>query len=168
LQVQVPADPRLIGLLDKLVEEVTPGGRGIAAWLALLRAHATLVRELAVDLVEETGLTLGDYDVLAQLVQAGGALRMTDLAEKAYSSRSGMTRRVDRLVEQALVTRAETSADGRGVMVALTEVGVSRFKETAPAHIRRVAELFVAPLDDQELAIVELAMRKVTRSCTFG
>ena len=168
MQVQVSGDPKLLGLTDKLVAEVTPGGRGIAAWLALLRAHATLVRQLAVDLVEETGLTLGDYDVLAQLVQAGGALRMTDLAERAYSSRSGMTRRVDRLVEQALVTRAETSADGRGVAVALTERGVSRFKETAPAHIRRVAELFVEPLDDEELATVERAMKKVARNCTFG
>ena len=37
--------------------------------MALLRAHATLVRQLAVDLVEETGLTLGDYDVLSQLAQ---------------------------------------------------------------------------------------------------
>ena len=168
MQVQAPGDPRLIRLTDELVEEVTPGGRGIPAWVALLRAHATLVRQLAVDLVEETGLTLGDYDVLAQLVGAGGALRMTDLAERAYSSRSGMTRRVDRLVEQGLVTRAETSADGRGVMVTLTEAGVSRFKDTAPAHISRVAELFVAPLDDEELAAVERAMKKVTQSCTFG
>ena len=97
-----------------------------------------------------------------------GALRMTELADRAYSSRSGMTRRVDRLVEQDLVTRTETDADGRGVVVALTENGVARFKETAPLHIRGVAELFVAPLDDRELAIVEQAMKKVTRNCTFG
>ena len=166
--MQVPPDPSLAGLTDKLVAEVHPGGRGISAWLALLRAHATLVRQLAVDLVEETGLTLGDYDVLAQLVQAGGALRMTELAERAYSSRSGMTRRVDRLAEQGLVSRAETSADGRGVVVALTDSGISRFKETAPLHIRRVAELFAAPLDDHELEVVERAMKKVARKCTFG
>lgn len=166
--MQVPADSRLTGLVDKLVGDVHPGGRGIAAWLALLRAHATLVRQLAVDLVEETGLTLGDYDVLAQLVQAGGALRMTELADRAYSSRSGMTRRVDRLVEQGLVSRTETDADGRGVVVTLTQKGVSRFEETAPIHIRRVAELFVTPLDDEELAAVERAMKKVTLNCTFG
>lgn len=166
--MQAPGDPRLAGLVDELVAETVPGGRGIAAWLALLRAHATLVRQLAVDLVEETGLTLGDYDVLSHLTMAGGALRMTDLADRAYSSRSGMTRRVDRLVEQGLVSRTETDADGRGVIVRLTDKGISRFKETAPIHIRRVAELFVAPLDDQELAIVERAMKKVTLNCTFG
>ena len=166
--MQVPAGPRTPNLVDQLVEETTPGGRGIAAWLALLRAHATLVRQLALDLVEETGLTLGDYDVLSQLATAGGALRMTELADRAFSSRSGMTRRVDRLVEQGLVRRTETNADGRGVAVTLTDQGVSRFKQTAPIHIRRVAELFVAPLGDQELAVVEQAMKKVTRNSTFG
>lgn len=166
--MQVPADHGLARLTDELVEEIVPGARGIAAWLSLLRAHATLVRQLAVQLVETTGLTLGDYDVVAQLVQAGGALRMTELAERAFSSRSGMTRRVDRLVEQALVSRTDTNADGRGVVVSLTDAGVARFKETAPVHIRGVAELFVAPLDDDELAVVERAMKKVTRSCTFG
>lgn len=166
--MQVPGDPEIAGLIDKLVAEEIPGGRGIGAWLALLRAHATLTRHLAVQLVEDTGLTLGDYDVLSQLVTAGGALRMTELADKAYSSRSGMTRRVDRLVEQGLVSRTETDADGRGVLVRLTDVGLARFKETAPIHIRDVGELFVAPLDDSELATVERAMKKVTRNSTFG
>jgi len=39
---------------------------------------------------------------------------------------------------------------------------------TAPAHIRRVAELFVARLDDEELAVMERALKKVTLNCTFG
>ncbi|HEV2476964.1 MAG TPA: MarR family transcriptional regulator [Candidatus Dormibacteraeota bacterium] len=165
--MQVPG-PGIVELVDQLIAESAPGRRGIDAWLALLRAHATLVRQLALDLVEQTGLTLGDYDVLSQLAFAGGALRMTELADRAYSSRSGMTRRVDRLVEQGLVSRTETDADGRGVVVTLTEKGVSRFKETAPIHIRGVAELFGAPLDDQELAVVERAMKKVTLKSTFG
>jgi DNA-binding MarR family transcriptional regulator len=166
--MQVPAGSGIAAMVDKLIAETVPGARGIPAWLALLRAHATLTRQLAVDLVEETGLTLGDYDVLSQLAFADGALRMTELAEKAFSSRSGMTRRVDRLVEQRLVSRTEIDADGRGVLVTLTDSGMSRFKETAPIHIRRVAELFAAPLDDQELAVVEGAMKKVTRKSTFG
>jgi len=45
---------------------------------------------------------------------------------------------------------------------------VARLSATAPAHIRRVAELFVGPLDDEELAVLERALKKVTQSCTFG
>jgi DNA-binding MarR family transcriptional regulator len=166
--MQVVPDPNIARLIERLVAEVVPGGRGIATWMALLRAHATLVRQLAVDLVEETGLTLGDYDVLSQLALAGGVLRMTDLANRAFSSRSGMTRRVDRLVGEGLVGRTGTDTDGRGVVVGLTKAGLGRLSATVPAHIRRVAELFVAPLDDQELAVLERALEKVTLKCTFG
>ncbi len=166
--MQVVPDPRISGLIDRLVSEAVPSRRGIDAWLALLRAHATLTRQLAVDLVAETGLTLGDYDVLSQLAFAGGMLRMTDLANRAFSSRSGMTRRVDRLVEENLVRRTGADADGRGIVVALTKAGVARLSETAPVHIRRVVELFVDPLDDQVLAILESAFRKVTLNLTFG
>jgi hypothetical protein len=38
----------------------------LAAWQALLRSHATLMRELERDLEKETGLALAGFDVLAQ------------------------------------------------------------------------------------------------------
>jgi len=62
-------------LLDRLVAQGVPGGRGLGAWQALLRAQATLIRQLDKDLEEETGLALADFDVLAQLALAGGELR---------------------------------------------------------------------------------------------
>jgi DNA-binding MarR family transcriptional regulator len=99
-------------------------------------------RRLAGDLVQATGLSLGEFDVLAQLAVAGGELRMSELAGRALSSRSGMTRRVTRLVEESLVTRTTDDADARGVVVALTEAGIARLAEAAPVHLRDVVELF--------------------------
>src|SRR6266850_5542254 len=96
--------------LPILAREV-PGGRGLPAWDALLRAHATLLRQLETDLESKTGLALADFDVLAQLAIAGGSLRMAELAERALISRSGMTRRVTRLVHEGLVSRAHVGAD---------------------------------------------------------
>ncbi len=156
------------GLLDRLVARELPGRRGLDAWTALLRAHATLLRRLETDLERETGLALADFDVLAQLANAGGELRMTELAARALISRSGMTRRVARLVRAGLVRRASADADGRGVLVALTDAGVARLTETAPAHARAIAKLFVAQLSDEELAALESALDKVTLDCTFG
>jgi DNA-binding MarR family transcriptional regulator len=126
------------------------------------------MRQLETDLERETGLALADFDVLAQLALAGGELRMTELANRALISRSGMTRRVARLVDEGLVRRGDTAADGRGVVVALTDAGVARLTETAPVHARGVAEHFVSRLDDQELAVLESALDKVTIDCTFG
>lgn len=145
-----------------------PAMRGLAAWRSLLRAHATLIRRLETDLETDTGLPLADFDVLAQLALAGGELRMTELAARALISRSGMTRRVARLVDEGLVHRAGADADRRGVVVGLTEAGRARLDETAPVHLRGVATLFLSKLDDNELALLERALDKVTIDCTFG
>jgi DNA-binding MarR family transcriptional regulator len=93
---------------------------------------------------------------------------MSELAAQAYSSRSGMTRRIDRLVDERPVTRVNSDADGRGVVVALTEAGVMRLAEAAPIHLRQVNELFVAKLADAELSTIATALDKVAVECTFG
>ena len=165
---QAALEPNVAGLLDRLVAEALPGKRGLGAWRALLKAHATLMRQLATDLQTKTGLSLGDFDVLGQLADAGGSLRMTELADRTLSSRSGMTRRIDRMVEEGLVRRAGAGEDARGVVVSLTAAGVQRLTETAPIHLRKVSELFVTPLDDKELAALENILEKVTLDCGFG
>src|SRR5580765_255692 len=137
--MQALSEPDVAGALDRVVADVLPSGRGLAAWSSLLRAHATLLRQLETELEKETGLALADFDVLAQLAIAGGELRMATLANRALISRSGMTRRVARLVDQGLVRRAGADADGRGVVVALTDAGVARLTETAPVHVRGLA-----------------------------
>src|SRR6266566_8140868 len=155
-------------LFDRLVEDQVPGRRGLQAWRSLLRAHATLTRRLDTELEQETGLALADYDVLAQLAQAHGELRMTELADRALISRSGMSRRVARLVDEGLVRRDKAGTDGRGVVVALTEAGIARLTQTAPVHARGISKLFVAQLNDRELAVLERALNKVIVDCSFG
>ena len=54
----------VVGLLDRLVAKELPSG--LEAWDSFLRAHATLMRRLEVDLAQATGLALADFDVLAQ------------------------------------------------------------------------------------------------------
>src|SRR5438876_1813529 len=168
LRMQVPSTPDVAGLLDRLVTRELPSASGLDAWDSFLRAHATLMRRLEVDLAQATGLALADFDVLAQLARAGGELRMTDLADRALISRSGMTRRVARLVEEGLVRRANADADGRGVVVALTDAGIARLTETAPVHLRGASDLFLAQLDDHELAVLKKALHNVTVDCTLG
>src|SRR5213595_1040421 len=124
--MQVRSKPDVAAVFDRLTANELPGRRGLEAWRSLLRAHATLMRQLEEDLEKKTGLSLADFDVLAQLALAGGELRMADLAARALISRSGMTRRVARLVGEGLVHRTNAAADGRGVLVALTEAGVTR------------------------------------------
>jgi DNA-binding MarR family transcriptional regulator len=166
--MQEPATTDPAAVLDRLIKENLPDPRGLGAWRSLLRAHASLMRELATDLAMKTRLPLGDFEVLAVLASAGGELRMTDLASKAFSSRSAISRRIDRMVEEGLVGRKNSDSDGRGVVVRLTEAGMARLVEAMPVHLEGVSKLFLEPLDDEDLAVLERALDEVSLNCSYG
>src|SRR3954453_17736264 len=166
--MQLTKDRDVAAELDRAVAAEMPRTQALDAWRTFLQAHATLVRRLETDLEAATGLALADFDVLAQLAQAGGRLRMTELADKVLISRSGMTRRVARLVDDGLVSRCSAETDARGVVVSLTQAGGDRLLETAPVHARGINELFGAHLDDMELDALLATLSKVDVDCSFG
>jgi DNA-binding MarR family transcriptional regulator len=166
MQPSQPKDPS--DLIAGIVREEVPNPRAIDAWTAFLRAHATLMRALDSDLRAKTGSGINDFDVLATVAYAGGSMRMADLAERAYSSRSGMTRRVDRLVAEGLVARTGTGADGRGVVVQLTPAGTNRIAKLARVHMQEIRRLFVDRLTEDKLAALEAMLLKVCVDTTFG
>ena len=158
----------LVEKREELIDQLYPERRGLDAWAAFIRAHATLSREMDVRLQESSGCSLPDFDVLSQLADAGGRLRMTELADRVLVSRSGLTRRVARLEEEGLVERCAADDDGRGVVVCLTDDGVKRMVETTRVHAEDVKTLFITQLDDRELAVIARALRKVIVDCNFG
>lgn len=165
---QVPTRRDTAVALAELVRKGISRHSGAVAWRAFLHAHATLMRRLDSDLRAKTGSGLNDFDVLAQLGEARGSLRMTELAERVFSSRSGMTRRVDRLEAEGLLRRVAPDRDARGVLVSLTEKGVRRLEQVAGPHLEAVNDLFVSRLDDKELAALARMLRKVTVKTSFG
>jgi DNA-binding MarR family transcriptional regulator len=123
-----------------------------AAWGAFLRSHATILRELDDELQAEHQLALGDYDVLVNLAQAPGRrMRMCDLADAVVMSRSGLTRRVERLEGAGLVRRAKSGRDGRTVEAALTEAGLERLREANLTHLAGVQDRFLRHFSPEDL-----------------
>ena len=93
---------------------------------------------------------------------------MTELAEQAFSSRSGMTRRVERLVGEGFLCQSSDDQDGRGVVVALTDAGVTRRRRLRRFILHGVARLFVSELTDHEVRALTRMLRKVWVDTTFG
>ena len=88
----------------------------LRAWRGLLRAHACLARRLDAELDQTHGLPMTSYEVLHHVQEAsGGRMRMSDLAEQAQLSRSGLTRLVDRLERERLLERCSCDHDARGI-----------------------------------------------------
>ena len=135
---------------------LSPHDQRLVAWSTFLRAHARVMRELERELQAEERLALTDYDVLIQLAQAGEhRLRMSELADRLVLSRSGVTRLIDRLVNEGLVERAMCDTDRRGQWAALTDAGVERLRRASPTHLRGVAEHFLDRLGPDDLAQLE-------------
>lgn len=134
---------------------------GMLAWRMFLTAHATVIRRLDAELEMRESLSLSDFDVLAQLHFAGGTLRMRDLADGVLLSRSGMTRRVDRLETAGYVSRAACETDRRGSMASLTDAGRQRLLRALPVHLQGIADYFLAPLGVDELASVRTTLAKL-------
>ncbi len=134
----------------------------LGAWRSFLRAHAAITHKLEAELVAEQDLPLASYDVLLQLAEAAHRrLRMTDLAGRVLLSRSGLTRLIDRLEREGLVTRAACPNDARGTHAVLTEAGASRLRSAAPTHLRGVSEHVTARLTESELEQLRHLMGKL-------
>ncbi len=102
---------------------------------------------LDAELEQAHGLAVPEYEVLLVLTESGDKhLRMSELADAALLTRSGMTRLVDRLERQGLVRRERCPADGRGTFAVITEEGAARFAAARPTHIAGVRRLFLDPL----------------------
>jgi DNA-binding MarR family transcriptional regulator len=143
---------------------VTP--ERLDAWRAFLQAHASVVGALETELEAERDLPLPWYDVLVSLSDAGGRLRMQDLAERVLFSRSGLTRLVDRMAGAGLVTRERCEDDRRGTFAVLTPTGSARLREAAGVHLRGIHDHFTKHLSDADVRALTAALDKVLRGET--
>ena len=131
------------------------------AWRLFLEAHASLTRILERELMDERQLPLTWYDVLVQLEEAGGSLRMHELADRLLLSRSATTRFVERIEKQGLVERRACPEDRRGTHVVLTDGGKDVLRNAAPIHLSGVEEHFSGRLTAADTRALIRALGKL-------
>jgi DNA-binding MarR family transcriptional regulator len=83
------------------------------------------------------GLDAPSFDVLAALRRAGEPYQLTPTAlmRTALVTSGAITQRLDRLEEKGLITRGRSNADGRAVVVTLTEAGRTALDAALPDHL---------------------------------
>lgn len=103
------------------------------------------------------------FDVLIRLARTeGNALRMSELAAQSSLSPSGLTRAVDRLQDQGLVTRRTCPQDKRGSFAELTPAGREMMERAIPEHLAHIDELLsqlFSPTEEAELAALLRRLR---------
>jgi DNA-binding MarR family transcriptional regulator len=139
-----------------------PRDARLAPWRAFVIAHARVRRRLDDDLRVEHALSLPEYEALLFLAEAADRrLRMSQLADSLILSRSGVTRLVDRLVDDGLVERSQCATDARGAEALLTDAGVDRLRSAARTHLRGIRDYFLDAIDAADLAAIERVLGEV-------
>ncbi|WP_111766450.1 MarR family winged helix-turn-helix transcriptional regulator [Nakamurella deserti] len=128
--------------------------RQMDAWVLFVHAHARLMARLGADLDAAHEVPLGTYDVLVQLSQCGGKLRLKDLLDRVILSQPGLSRRVERLEAAGLVERRPDPNDGRGVVVVLTRAGRYALRSAAVVHMAGIDREFTHDLTDEEAEVL--------------
>ncbi len=125
--------------------------RELDAWRSYIETTADLSSALEADL-NETGLTLGDYQVLVFLSEADDrAMRMCDLAANLQLSPSGLTRRLDGLVRNGYVDRLPSSVDRRVMLAVITEAGAAKLAGAYPVHLASVRTHIIDRLEPADV-----------------
>src|SRR5207248_7130274 len=93
------------------------------------------------------------YQILVMLSEAPGrTLRMSELADKTWSSRSRLSHAVDRLEDRGWVQRLSCPSDKRGAFAVLTDAGYAVLEAAAPSHVESVQLLVFDQLTPEQVA----------------
>jgi DNA-binding MarR family transcriptional regulator len=108
------------------------------------------------------GLTAPSFAVLVTLARLGGESGVSQrrLADELRLTPGTVSVRIDRLVEEGLVTREPDPNARRNVLVALTPRGRDLFERVVPAHLANEARL-VSALTDPEQKLLGDLLRKL-------
>ena len=123
-----------------------------AAWEGFVHAQARMMQKLGRELDEAGKIPLDTYDILVQLAENGGRVRLRDLVNKVVLSQPGLSRKVARLEEEGLLERLPDPNDGRGVLVRMTRSGRAALRTAAVVHIAGIEREFTSRITDDEAA----------------
>lgn len=141
---------------------VDRGKTSLRLWLRLIACEGLLEHDLRTRMRERFGLTLPQFDVLAELARFDEPINMTELSKRLMVSNGNVTGVIDRLVREGLVARSRSPEDRRAHLIALTPEGGSTFRRVAAEHERWVEEA-LGGLDSDELeALTALLTRTQT------
>ncbi len=134
----------------------------VQAWIQLHRSHRLLIEKVESSLKNAGLPPLTWYDVLLELNrEKSKGLRQYEIGEKILLSKHNLSRLIDRLEKNNLVTRHVCVEDGRGNCVKITSEGVNVMKKIWPVYSQSIQENFGVKLDSSELLELVRILKKL-------
>jgi DNA-binding MarR family transcriptional regulator len=134
------------------------------AWRAFMHARHRLNARLNQHLVQDSGLSDADYEVLAVLSgHPTGHMPAQELGALVRWEKSRLSHQVRRMQERGLIVREPNSADGRSAMICLLPAGRRAIEDAAPDHVRNVRRHFIDLFTPAELDALAALNERVLR-----
>ena len=80
---------------------------------SIVEAYGRMRKVLAQELEETQGLNLSWFEVLLRISRSGGQMKMADIANQVVITTGGITKLMDKMVEQGLIKRTPCNEDRR-------------------------------------------------------
>lgn len=148
-------------MVDRTATKGRPEGRVLFSQLLrnpyealLTKAHAGLAAAGFADSYPSWGSNIFHY-------LRGGGLRLTELAERAHTTKQAMRYTVNRLEEAGYVERVPDPADGRAKIIRLTERGWE-LRRTADEIVVRMEEECTRRLGEERMRQFESLIKEVS------
>lgn len=137
----------------------------LMAFTMFVVANARLSTKLASVVEAGGGMAADVYDVLVTLEYAPGhKLRLNELADKIVLSRSGLTRRLDRMENDGYIERHKCSTDRRGAYAVLTDKGREAREAAWPRYREAIRAHFGDRMTEGEARQLGAVMKRVLES----
>lgn len=130
------------------------------AWRDVFEAYAAIIDLLQAEMRDEVGVSITEYDVLLHLAEMPAPVRMHELANAVVISKSGLTRVVDRMEQDGLLTRVPIAGDRRSMAIAMTRDGERVFRDARTVHRRGIKKHFTDHLQDGEVDVIRAAFSR--------
>ncbi len=130
-----------------------------------VEAHSKLSERVSSAVQEGGGVALDVYEVLSALAaEPDGRMRLSELADRIVLSKSGLTRRLDRMEKVGLALREGCSDDRRGSFAVLTEKGRAAWEAAWPRYREAIRAHFGDRMTEGEARQLGALMKRVLES----
>lgn len=134
----------------------------LGAWAGTIRAVRQALERIEAALKARGLPPLAWYDVLIELRRAPeGRLRLNEVGGRVLLSKSNVSRLIDRLETQRLVTREACADDARGAFAVITPAGRAVMRRMWPVYHDTLRACFLDHLDERETARLAELMRRI-------
>ncbi|MCX4595717.1 MarR family winged helix-turn-helix transcriptional regulator [Streptomyces sp. NBC_01549] len=134
------------------------------AWRTFVHAHHQLGVRLQRHLLQDSGLTEADYEILAVLSEyPTGRIPAQELCGLLVWEKSRLSHQVRRMQERGLITREPNPADARSTLICLLPAGRHAIVEAAPQHVHNVRNHFIDLLTPDELDTLIAVNERILR-----